>query len=169
MLSGWSSTISQGRAIEVLVFSDNLTNDEKRVRGAKKLLNSFFIDVKLGGVTYKTDNLGWWYEQYPSRRADAREPMILNGMMSALILIHKFFEYTKDKEAKFLFDKGIAALEIYLPKYNDKGNSNYDIIGNSAKPHYHELHIKYLKALYEITGKDSFKKYQDLWTKWKKD
>ena len=64
---GWHSAIAQGRAIEALISAHNITNDERYIDAAKMLLNSFFIEVKDGGVTYKTADEGWWYEEYPSK------------------------------------------------------------------------------------------------------
>jgi heparosan-N-sulfate-glucuronate 5-epimerase len=164
---GWHSAIAQGRAIEALIRAHNITGDEKYIATAKMLLNSFFIEVKFGGVTYKTDDEGWWYEEYPSKNKGAINPRVLNGMMSALLSIYEYFNYTRDPMAKYLFDQGILALENSLPHYNNKGYSYYDILGNDAKPNYHQLHVKYLGILYDITGKPTFKNYHDIWKEWR--
>jgi hypothetical protein len=164
---GWHSAIAQGRAIEALISAHNITNDERYVDTAKMLLNSFFIEVKVGGVTHKSKDNGWWYEEYPSRNEGAQNPRVLNGMMATLLSIHKYFEYTRDPDAKQLFDKGIIALENNLPQYDNNGYSYYDILGNDAKPNYHQLHIEYLGFLYDITGKPIFKKYHGMWAEWK--
>jgi heparosan-N-sulfate-glucuronate 5-epimerase len=164
---GWHSAIAQGRAIEALIRAHNITDDERYIDTAKMLLNSFFIEVKVGGVTYKTNDEGWWYEEYPSKSKEAINPRVLNGMMSALLSIYEYFNYTRDPMAKHLFDQGILALENNLPHYNNNGYSYYDILGNDAKPGYHQLHVKYLRILYDITEKPTFKKYHDIWKEWK--
>jgi heparosan-N-sulfate-glucuronate 5-epimerase len=160
---GWHSAITQGRAIEALIRAHNITHDERYINNAKMLLNSFFIEVKVGGVAYKTEDEGWWYEEYPSKNKEAKNPRVLNGMMAALLSIYEYFDYTRDPKAKHLFDQGILALENNLPHYNNNGHSYYDILGNDAKPGYHHLHVKYLGILYDITGKPVFKKYHDIW------
>jgi hypothetical protein len=160
---GWSSAIAQGRAIQALVKAHNITGDKKYSDTAKLLLNSFFIEVKDGGVTYKTADDGWWYEEYASKNKNAKGPRILPGMMSALLSIHEYFEYTGDMKAKDLFDKGIIALEKNLPAYSNNGYSNYDILGNLAKPRYHLINIELLGQLFDITGNPIFDRYRSIW------
>jgi heparosan-N-sulfate-glucuronate 5-epimerase len=160
---GWSSAIAQGRAIQALIKAHNMTGDKKYSDTAKLLLNSFFIEVKDGGVTYKTVDDGWWYEEYASKNKNAKGPKILPGMMSALLSIYEYFEYTGDAKAKYLFDKGIVALKKNISSYDNNGNSYYDILGNPAKQKYHLINIELLGRLFDITGEPIFDRYHDKW------
>jgi len=159
----WQSAMAQGRALQVLIRAHHITGDEKYLDTAKKLLNAFFVEVKDGGVTYKSPNDGWWYELFAGK--GGKEPRVLNGMMYALLGIYDYFKYTNDSKARFLFDKGISALKENLSRYEYKGNySNYDILGTTNPLGYHKLHIKLLGLLYDSTKDGTFESYYDMWS-----
>jgi hypothetical protein len=156
----WYSGMAQGQALPVLVKAYQITGEKKYLDSAKMLLNSFFVEVKDGGVTYKTSNDGWWYEEYPIIGA---KPRVLNGMIWAVLGIYDYYNYTYDSEAKYLFDQGVLALKKNLPYYDNNGNSYYDLLTHNSAPYYHKLHIKLLGLLYNITKEDIFKMYHDKW------
>jgi hypothetical protein len=137
--SNWRSALSQGKAITALLNAYEVTNDRKYLEASKLLVNSFFIEVKDGGATYKTQNDGWWYEEYSHQ--EGLKSRVLNGMMITLLGIYDYYNITKDPEAKYLFDQGIIALKNDLPKYDFGNYSYYDILGNPARA-YHELHVR---------------------------
>ena len=153
----------QARAVEALGKANELTGNQSYLDTAKSLLNSFFVEVKDGGVTYKTPNDGWWYEEYADDGANATHPMILNGMQSAVISLYKYYQYTNDPDAKFLFDQGITGLNLNLPRYDYNGYSYYDALQMPAPSHYHKMHVTLLGKLLEIVDSDEFQKYHDRW------
>ena len=161
----WRSGMAQGRALDVLTKAHEITGQNKYLDSAKMLLNSFFVEVKDGGVTYKTPKDGWWYELYAGN--GGKEPRVLNGMMFTLLGIYKYYEYTHDNNAKYLFDQGVLALKKNLPHYEYyKGSySTYDVLDNRkpAAPNYHKIHVEYLGLLYNITKEQIFKEYHDKW------
>ena len=165
MTPPWRSGMAQAQALQVLIKAHNLTKDEKYLNTAKKLLNSFFYEVIEGGVTYKTSTDGWWYEEYADD--NGKVSMVLNGMMSALLGIYDYYEYTKDTAAKYLFDQGVLGLKKNLPRYDKNGYSYYDILGHLAGEKYHDIHIWQLQRLYEITHEEIFKKYHDRWASYR--
>jgi heparosan-N-sulfate-glucuronate 5-epimerase len=162
----WQSGMAQGLALEVLIRAHEITKDKKYLDAAKNLLNAFFVEVKDGGVTYKTPNEGWWYEEYA--RPGAIESRVLNGHTFALLGIYKYYNYTKDPDAKYLFDQGIISLQNNLPRYEYTGGqySTYDILNNTipAPLSYHITHITHLGQLYNITNQEILKNYHDEWT-----
>ena len=163
---GWHSAMAQARAIKALIKTHQVIGDLKYSDTAHRLLNSFFVEVKDGGITYKSPNKGWWYEEYAANKNNkmSKAPWVLNGMMSALIDIFEYYNYTREPDAKYLFDQGILSLIINLPHYTFLGNrSYYDILGRPADPGYNTIHVKQLAILYNITGQTIFKKYHDLW------
>ena len=164
MTPPWRSGMAQGKAFQVLIRAHNITNDEKYLNTAKKLLNAFFYEVEDGGVTYKTSNDGWWYEEYADEGGKASR--VLNGMMFALLGIHEYYEYTKDPDAKYLFDQGVLALKRSLPHYDMDGYSYYDILGHPSGK-YHKIHIWQLERMYNITHEKIFKEYHDKWNSYK--
>lgn len=134
----WRSGMAHGMAIQALIRAHSLTSDVKYMDCAKKLLNSFFVEVEDGGVTYKTSTCGWWYEEYADK--GGKESKVLNGMMFAMIGIYEYYEYTEDLDAKYLFDQGVISLKTSLPNYDKDGYSYYDALGDPAGK-YHRIHI----------------------------
>lgn len=125
------------------------------------MLNSFFIETKNGGVTYKDSEERWWYEEYASTKGT--KPRVLNGMVFALLGIYEFYINNKDEDAKLLFQRGMNALKNDLPTYDcGNGYSYYDVLKRPSRK-YHKIHIDQMKQLFEITGEEMFKKYYDVW------
>jgi uncharacterized protein YyaL (SSP411 family) len=50
--------MAQGRALQALIKAHEVTGQNKYLDSAKMLLNSFFVELKDGGVTYKTPTDG---------------------------------------------------------------------------------------------------------------
>jgi len=159
----WISGMAQGLGIQVLVRAYNITNNKKYLEIAKSSLQSFFVEVENGGVTYKDpESGGWWYEEYPNPD-NHREDRVLNGFMFALLGIHEYYERTGDEDAKYLFDKGIIELKNHLSDYDTGEWTYYDLLGNYANIHYHHIHVNLLSQLYEITHEPIFKEYYQKW------
>jgi len=161
----WRNAMVGGEALNPLVKAFQLSGNKTYLETAKKILNSFYIDVKDGGVTYKTPNSGWWYEEYASSNS-TKEYKVLNGMIHALLGINEYFKMTSDSSAKFLFDQGILALKNDLPKYDNNGASYYDRLGWPANSFYKSLHAIQLKQLYDLTHEPIFKTFYDRWNKY---
>lgn len=157
----WRSGMAQGLAIQALVKAHKISKEKKFLDYAKLLLDSFYVDVKDGGITLK-NNEGWWYEEFASK--NAKMSKVLNGMMFALLGIYDYYNYTNDEKAKFLFEKGCSGLIKELPKFDYDGFSFYDLLGNPAHK-YHQIHIELLEKLYNITKEKIFKEYSDKWKK----
>ncbi len=160
--SNWRSALSQGKGISALLNAYEVTNDKKYLDASKLLINSFFVEVKDGGVTYKTQNYGWWYEEYSHE--EGLKSRVLNGHMFTLLGIYDYYNVTKNPEAKYLFDQGIIALKNELPKYDFGNYSYYDVLGNPARA-YHEVHTRLLDELYKITNEEIFSEYSEKWKK----
>ena len=157
----WRSGMAQGQSIQALVKAHEVSKETKYLNFAKLLLNAFYIEVKDGGVTYK-NNGGWWYEEFASKNGPNSK--VLNGMIFSMLGIYEYYKYTNDEKAKFLFEKGRIALIKELPKFDNKGFSNYDMLGNLSR-HYHQVHIDLLEKLYSITKDKIFKEYCEKWKK----
>lgn len=159
--SGWRSGMAQGMALQALVKAHEVTHNEKYLNTGDLILNSFFIEVKDGGISYKTKNDGWWYEEYAHESSEPTK--VLNGMIYAVLGVEEYYRYTNDTKAKFIFDKGITSLEKSIPNYDLNGYSYYNNLKKHASLFYHNVHIEQTAQLYEITGKDVFLKYHDKW------
>ena len=158
----WISGMAQGQGIQALVKAYNITGDQKYLKIANSSLLSFFVEVKNGGVTYKDPETGgWWYEECPN--PGNPNDRILNGFIFALLGIHEYYERTGNKDAKYLFDKGIIELKNHLSDYDTGEWTYYDQVGNNASIGYHHIHVKQLAQLYEITHDSVFKEYYQKW------
>jgi heparosan-N-sulfate-glucuronate 5-epimerase len=158
----WRSAMAQALAMQALIRAHEETGEDKYLDTAKMLLNGFFIEVKDGGVTYKTPTDGWWYEEYAAN--GAKESRVLNGMLYTLIGLYDYYQYTNDSAAKYLFDLGVISIKKNLPLYEYKGNySNYDILGTTNPLTYHKAHIETLCLLYDITNEEIFNIYYEKW------
>lgn len=160
----WFSAMAQGLSIQALGYTYKLTNDEKYLSGAKKLLQTFFIDVKQGGVTHKTSDTGWWYEEYASP-IDTKAPRVLNGMMYTVLGLYEFYNMTHNVDAKYLFEQGVKSLKNNLKWYDRGKYSMYDAVGKPASLFYHKVHLRLLLMLYSITKDQQFFDYYQLWKK----
>lgn len=156
----WRSAMAQGQCIQVLVRAYELTGESSYLELARKALGAFYVEVENRGVTLKGDE-GWWYEEYAGE--GGANPRVLNGHIYALVGIYEYYEETNDKDAKYLFDKGEAALKAHLCDYDTGAWTYYDTLGKMATQHYHELHIAQMLYLYNCTGDPVFKEYHDRW------
>jgi hypothetical protein len=160
----WRSAMANGEALTPLVKAHEITGDMLYLYTAKELLNSFFVKVEDGGVTYKDSYSSWWYEEYVADNIGAKESRVLNGMLFALIGVYEYYKYTNDMDAKLIFDKGVNSVKENLAKY-DAGNgySFYDILHNPPDK-YHLIHVDLLNRLYDITHEEIFREYSEKWT-----
>jgi hypothetical protein len=157
----WRSGMAQGQGVQALIKAFQITGENKYLEAAKKLLNSFFVEVKNGGVTYKNPKQGWWYEEYASTTGN--QSRVLNGMIYTVLGIYDYYNLTHDSVAKFLFDQGVLALKNNLRYYDNNGYSYYDILGKVSPRLYHLTHIGLLQKLYNVAKDPTFKFYLDRW------
>ena len=131
LTAGWLSAMTHGMAIQLLIHVYNETQDSIYLLKSEQILNTFFLPVDSGGITYKTENEGWWYEEYA--QLGSTKPYVLMGMLDALLGIHIYYQKTHQKNAYFLFNKGMIALEKNLHKYHRENNfSMNDLVGHKA-------------------------------------
>ncbi|MEI6857765.1 D-glucuronyl C5-epimerase family protein [Psychrilyobacter sp.] len=166
----WASGMAQSRGISILLRGYQLTSNELYKKQAEKALEIFKIKVESDGILdfYKENP---YYEEYPSK-PDA--PHVLNGMIFALFGLHEFSRLGNQR-AKELFDQGIKTLENTLSEYDLGFWTKYDVadevfkVGrniNSCTAHYHNIHIKQLEVLYNITKNEIIKEYFEKWEKY---
>lgn len=124
--------------------------------------DSFFVEVKDGGVTYKDTN-GWWYELYSD--IGSQKPKVLNGMLWTLLALNQYENLTGDSKAKFLFREGIESLKSNLYKYDSENASYYDILKKPADFNYHNMHVYLLEKLFNITHEQAFHMMSEKWSK----
>lgn len=161
MTAPWYSGLAQGCAVQLLLDAYNYSKEEKYLEKATRFLNSFFVTIESNGITNMTENDGWWYEEYAD--INGSNPRVLNGMMFAVLYIYAYNQIVHDNVSSYLFSKGILALKNNLYRYDNDGDSYYNLLGLPAGEFYSGLHIKLLGQLYSITKEPVFKKYYDKW------
>lgn len=164
LTSPWVSAMAQGQGLQVLIRAYNMTDDKKYLDATHLTLNSFYVEVKDGGVTYKDEN-GWWYEEYVT--GTDVQPRVLNGMIFSLFGIYEYYEFTGDKDAKYLFDQGITSLKNNLYRYDAGDWTYYDAIGHSkVGVGYSKIHVNQMLQLYKLTKDPFFKEYYEKFNKY---
>ena len=161
----WRSAMANAGALTPLVLAHEMTGNVVYLNTAKQLLNSLFVEIKDGGLTYRDFKNSWWYEYGVANNNDWQVNRVLNGMLFALLDIYSYYMYTHDPDAKLLFDNGVNSVKENLYKYDaGDGKSYYDIYQRPAPSKYHEYHIETLDMLYKITGEKIFKEYSEKWS-----
>ncbi|MFB6212774.1 MAG: D-glucuronyl C5-epimerase family protein [Candidatus Magasanikbacteria bacterium] len=157
--SGWYSCLSQGSGISLLVRMHEKTDKEKYLKAAQKAFEPMTEEMEKGGVKYTDEKGQVWLEEYMVNPPTH----ILNGFIWALWGVHDFYLATDREEAKKLFEECVETLDNEIESYDAGFWSLYDqsdqLLDMIASPFYHKLHITQLKATYELTGRESFKKY----------
>src|SRR5207247_187919 len=161
MTAPWRSAMAQGFALNGLLDAYQVTQNYTYFDTAKLLLNSFYVDVKDGGVTEKSTDYGWWYELFADE--GGQNPRVLNGMMFTVLELHEYYTHTRDSRAKFLYDQVILYLKNNLATYDGNGYTYYDSLKTIATHFYHKIHVDLLDKLYNLTSDPLFKKYRDKW------
>ena len=117
------------------------------------------MPIERGGITGACDGRVT-YEEYPAQPA----PHVLNGMIFALFGLWDLLRaQPDDARAKAIFEHGVATVEALLPRYDTGWWSLYDLYHlevagprNPCTAHYHDIHVKQLRVMHAITGRDAF-------------
>lgn len=165
----WCSALMQGHGIATMIRAHSLTNNNQYLNVAKKALNAFNIPVSKGGVLSVDDNGDYWYEEYACKKMGTP----LNGFIYALLGIYEFYQYLNNKVAKIIFNRGVDTLRKHLSNYElNLGFFKWTRYDNKLMIHggrtYHDLHIKQVNILYNITQKKEFLEHVEKWKDWRK-
>jgi heparosan-N-sulfate-glucuronate 5-epimerase len=163
----WFSAMAQGEVIPRFLNAYQITGDKIYLINAKNALNVLFIEIHDAcrcGVTYKIPEKGWWYEEYPN--VSGNGPKVLNGMMFTLLDVYKYYNFTKNPSALYLFNQGKKGLINEINNYDKNGTySSYDKYHGYAPIGYHKIHVCLLDKLYDVTKETIFKNYYNKWVK----
>lgn len=160
----WYSGMAQGEVVPRLIKAYQITENKTYLDTARNALNVLFIDINNPcncGVTIKSSNDGWWYEEYANGTENG--PRVLNGMMFTLLGIYDYYNLTKDPQSYYLFEQGMLSLTKNLHIYEK--NSTHSFYDNQGfeSPSYHIIHVDLLGKLYEVTKNEILKQYYDKW------
>jgi heparosan-N-sulfate-glucuronate 5-epimerase len=158
----WRSAIAQAKSLEALTRAYEITTNQTYLDTAKSLLNSFFVEVKDGGVTLKTPRDGWWFETYADNNL-VNTSKVLNGMLRSVLSIYQYYNYTGDPDARFLFDRGFIAIKHNLPLYDNNGWTYSDVYGTESSQRLHNANLKSMQQLLKIVNDNILMQYYDRW------
>jgi heparosan-N-sulfate-glucuronate 5-epimerase len=162
----WPSAMAQGRGLSVLMRAWQCTSEDRYIEGARRALAAFSVSVERGGITAAYDGR-ITYEEYPAQPA----PHVLNGMIFALFGLWDLIRARPDDtRAAAIFERGASTVEALLPLYDTGWWSLYDLYHleaasprNPCTAHYHDIHIKQLRVMHAITGRDTFAAFARRW------
>lgn len=168
--SEWSSCLCQAKGISTLTRAFLHFSDEKYLLAALKAATAYQLDKCKGGVKVEKNGMLFW-EEYPT--ADSHS-IVLNGHIFAIWSIYDLLSVIKGLE-KFenefgvlqkLYHQSLVDLKKGLHMWDTGSWTWYDIWDehdNISSHFYHNLHIKQLKVLYNLTGDEVFKSYYMKW------
>lgn len=166
---GWYSAMAQGQAMSTLVRAYLLTKDAAYLSAALRATAPFKLPAERRGVKAVFMEKHEWYEEYPTQPSS----FVLNGFMYSLIGLYDLKETAGDKlgrEARLLYERGLASLKAMLPLFDTGSGSVYDLrhfmLGtapNLARWDYHTTHINQLQLLASVDPAPIFRDFLKRW------
>lgn len=157
------SAMCQGEGVSLLLRAYKATGNEGFHNTAKLALDFMLKDVNEGGTTLYRDN-DIVFQEYVSKY----NLSVLNGWIFAIFGLYDYALISNNAKYKKILNKTLDTLIEWLPKYDRKFWSNYDVVGTIASPAYHDVHIMQLNVLYEIFHRPELKLYAEKWQSYQK-
>jgi heparosan-N-sulfate-glucuronate 5-epimerase len=154
----WFSAMAQGVGVSVLVRAFAETGNENYIVTARAAIEPIFHDIAVGGASV----VGHDYMFPQEFLSDHPDPPsnILNGAIAAFFGVYDFYRTTSDPAVKEASDTIVRTFAAVISRYDNGYWSLYcQWPGHLATPHYHAVHVAQLKALYLISGEESFLRY----------
>jgi len=168
----WISCLAQSWAISVFCRAYQMTGRQEFLDSAFRSMATYEVPVEHGGIRATDPENNVYYEEY-AFVGQLRH--VLNGFMSSLMGLYDLYRATEGKNAKRLFDEGIATVssQNVLDRYDKGYISAYDQAPwrgvNSSSPRYHMLHIRQLLILHRITGIETLRERAERWYRYSRD
>lgn len=112
---GWPSSFGQADAIKALYMAYRRTGSKEYLDLAMAGAKSYAVPCEQGGLRCVVGGVPW-FEELPIPYGYA--PMILNGHLYSVVILHKLWEETKDPEIKAAFDEGVASMKQLLYRFD---------------------------------------------------
>lgn len=141
----WSSSISQGTAVQALGRAGALLEDPALTNAAARALG-LFEQPPPTGVRSETPD-GAFYLIYTF----APELLVLNAHLQAVTGLYDFAQLTGDPRAQALYAAGESEARVAVPRY-DTGKWSFYSLERESDLSYHELVTTFLKNLCKRTA-----------------
>lgn len=156
----WVHGLAQGLGLVTLLKAYQLTNESHYKQSAEKVFRSFLISVDKGGIQSQDDHGNIWLEEYALTPA----PHVLNGFITILFAIYEYHHLMNSKSANDLWNQGIQTLTTNLHQFDLGYWSMYDLLRKyPATTSYHNLHIRQMNILYQLTNDPLFQQMEKTW------
>ncbi|NXS35689.1 GLCE epimerase, partial [Pomatostomus ruficeps] len=166
---GWYSAMAQGQAMSTLVRAYLLTKEPAFLGAALRATAPYKLPAERRGVKAVFMERHDWYEEYPTSPSS----FVLNGFVYSLIGLYDLKETAGEKlgrEARLLYERGMASLKAMLPLFDTGSGTVYDLrhfmLGtapNLARWDYHTTHINQLQLLATIDDAPIFREFAKRW------
>ena len=122
--SSWPSSFAQADAIKALLLAHFRTGEKRFLRLALRAGYAFGVPCEHGGLRCEVGGVPW-FEEVPVPNGFA--PMILNGHLYSVVLLHRLWTATGDRRIKDAFDEGLASARTMLLHYDTGYWSEYQL------------------------------------------
>ncbi len=155
----YASGIAQAQAISLLLRAYQLRADDRYLAVAHQAFGAFLVDIDDGGVRCIEGGLTW-IEEWPSKPRSH----VLNGFMFALLAIYDYKKFFGTDAGTELWVEGLRTLTHNIEFFDSSYGSRYDLLrGLVVSETYHQLHIKLLRELYQLSGEDALLEVAERW------
>jgi heparosan-N-sulfate-glucuronate 5-epimerase len=134
------SSMTQSLVASVMLRYELLVLKVKPI-DTKRLLDSLVLDSCFKNTLYGG------LEEIP----ESLNPCVLNGWLYSLFIFFEYEYFLSDFKYKGFLSDQLSLLEKVLPSYLCQFGTYYDLGFNYASPFYHDLHIKQIALLNEVT------------------
>jgi D-glucuronyl C5-epimerase-like protein len=160
---GWHSSMAQGEAASVFLRAYAVTSSRRYIEAALHALEPLQRDVSEGGTSLLRGDLAFFEEV-------AEAPChILNGHLCAAFGVWDVCRAGfAPPRLRAIHETAIRTLQRWLPRFDAKGWSYYQLAARDGERHYatlfyHQTHIAQLDVYAEMTGCEEFRTMSRRW------
>lgn len=113
--AGWASSFAQADVIKALMLANKVTGEGHYIDLAKQAAYAYEIPCEKGGLRCDVGGIPWFAE-LPLGFGYA--PMILNGHLYSVVMLHRLWELTGDPRIKAAYDEGLASARKILLRFD---------------------------------------------------
>ena len=151
----WYSAMAQGMALALLVRLYQLTGDDAHLASARLLFASLADPgVRTQPWVSRIDPQGYlWLEEYPAKPPD----QTLNGFQFATFGLYDYDQAVHGADSAAILDGALTTVKHYLPAFRHPGNVSYYCLAHHVvSAHYHDIVIRQLGKIAQMTGDPDF-------------
>ena len=151
----WYSAMAQGMALALFVRLYEMTGDDAHLANARLL----FVSLADQGVrtqpwVSRLDPQGYlWLEEYPAKPPD----QTLNGFQFATFGLYDYDQAVHGADSAAILDGALTTVKHYLPAFRHPGDISYYCLAHHVvSAHYHDIVIRQLGKVAQMTGDPDF-------------